>query len=195
MEKAMEEEQLISDFGSGYEDYKERRDLLKEIEELKKIKLFLDEEDIRLARETEILSGELEGIDIALSSANTHILSFEKRKKECRKNIELLQNKKEEMIKELDKLHLKMRALKAEEKSSAAIDKNLRSELNAINSEKSRVVKRLDIVKAGIRAIAKDQTERLPNLEGCDSILKQVYNVLRETQDRMEVSVLMKKGM
>ncbi|MBF0573975.1 MAG: hypothetical protein HQK69_09485 [Desulfamplus sp.] len=190
----MEEELLIRDSGSGYEDYKERRDLLKEIEELKKIKLFLDEEDTRLKREIDILSGELEGIEIAIASANTHILSYEKRKKECGRNIEFLKNRKDELIKEIDQLHLKVKELKAEEKSSAALNKNLHNELTNINSEKLRVVKRLDIVKSGIKAISREQTERIPNLEGCDSVLKQVYNVLRETQDRMEVSAIMKKG-
>lgn len=190
----MEEELLIRDFGSGYEDYKERRDLLKEIEELKKIKLFLDEEDTRLTREIDILSGELEGVEIAISASNIHILSYEKRKKDCSRNIEFLKNRKDELIKEIDELHLKVRDLKSEEKSSTILDKNLRNELNDINSEKSRVVKRLDIVKNGIKAISRGRTERLPNLEGCDSVLKQVYNVLRETQDRMEVSALMKKG-
>ncbi|MBF0232008.1 MAG: hypothetical protein HQK62_00855 [Desulfamplus sp.] len=191
----MEEELLIRDFGSGYDDYKERRDLLKEIEELKKIKLFLEEEDIRLLRDIDILSGELEGIEIALSSANNHILSYEKRKKECGKNIEVLKNRKEDMIKEIDELHLRIRELRAEEIATTTLNKNLRNELGSINSEKSRVIKRLDIVKTGIKSIDRDQIERLPNLEGCDSVLKQVYNVLRETQDRMEISALMKKGM
>ncbi len=191
----MEEDLLIRDFESGYDDYKERRDLLKEIEELKKIKLFLDEEDVRLSREIDILSGELEGIDIAISAANTHILSYEKRKKECFKNIDFLKARKDELIKEIDNLHLKVRDLRDEEKSSATLNRNLRNELNEINSEKSRVVKRLGIVKDGIKSISKDRTERLPNLEGYDSVLKQVYNALRETQDRMEVSTLMKKGM
>lgn len=190
----MEEELLIRDCGSGYEDYKERRDLLKEIEELKKIKLFLDEEDVRLIREIDILSGELEGVEIAISAANTHILSYEKRKKDCSKNIEFLKSRKDELIKEIDELHLKVKYLNAEEKSSATLNKSLRNELNDINSEKSRVVKRLDIVKDGIKTISREQTDRMPNLEGCDSILKQIYNVLRETQDRMEVSALMKKG-
>ena len=189
----MEEELLIRESGSGYEDYKERRDLLKEIEELKKIKLFLDEEDTRLTREIDILSGELEGVEIAISASNTHILSYEKRKKDCSRNIEFLKSRKDELIKEIDELHLKVKDLKSEEKSSTTLDKNLRNELNDINSEKSRVVKRLDIVKNGIKAISREQTERLPNLEGCDSVLKQVYNVFRETQDRMEVSALMKK--
>ncbi len=188
-----EEELLIKDFGSGYEDYKERRDLLREIEELRKIKLFLDEEDTRLTREIDILSGELEGVDIAISAANNHTHSYEKRKNDCAKNIEFLKSRKDELIKETDELHFKVKELRAEESSSAMLSKNLRSELNDISSEKARVIKRLDIVKSGIKAISKDQVDRLPNLEGCDSILKQVYNLLRETQDRMEISALMKK--
>ncbi|MBF0241688.1 MAG: hypothetical protein HQK64_04330 [Desulfamplus sp.] len=189
----MEEELLIKDFGSGYEDYKERRELLKEIEELRKIKLFLDEEETRLTREIDILSGELEGVDIAISAANNHTLSYEKRKKDCVKNIEFLKSRKDELIKETDELHFKVKELRAEESSSAMLNKNLRSELNDISSEKARVIKRLDIVKSGIKSISKEQVDRLPNLEGCDSILKQVYNLLRETQDRMEISALMKK--
>ncbi|MBF0209283.1 MAG: hypothetical protein HQK68_00210 [Desulfamplus sp.] len=189
----MEEELLIKDFSSGYEDYKERRELLKEIEELRKIKLFLDEEDTRLTREIDILSGELEGVDIAISAANNHTLSYEKRKKDCVKNIEFLKSRKDELIKETDELHFKVKELRAEESSSAMLSKNLRSELNDISSEKARVIKRLDIVKSGIKSISKEQVDRLPNLEGCDSILKQVYNLLRETQDRMDISALMKK--
>ncbi|MBF0204705.1 MAG: hypothetical protein HQK67_10430 [Desulfamplus sp.] len=194
MENANEEDLLIKDFGSGYDDYKERRDLLKEIDELKKIELFMSEEDLRLAREIDILAGELDGIDIAVSSANNHILSFEKRKKECAKNIEVLKNRKDDMVRDIDGLHLRLKELKAEEQSSGAIDKKLRNELDSISSERARVIKRLEIVKTGIKSISRDKRERLPNLEGCDSILKQVYNVLRETQDRMEVSAIMKKG-
>ena len=194
MEDAVEKQVSIDEVSSHYEGYREKRGLLKEIDELRKLKHFWEEEDTRLTREIDILSGEYEGIEIAISSAKSHIHSFKKRKNECQKNVESLKLRKDELIREIDKLHFEIKNVSEEEKSNLILNESLNRELTSILEEKSRVLKRLDIVKNGIETISQDKNRRLPNLAGCDSVLKQVYNVLRETQDRMEVSAILKKG-
>lgn len=194
MEDAKKYDVSNNEVSLHYEDYKEKRGLLKEIDELKKLKLFLDGEDARLTREIDILSGELEGLEITIMAAKSHIQSFNKRKNDSRKNIENLKNKKEELVRKIDAFHFSVKKLREEEKSSSILNRNLNKELNSISNEKSRVLKRIDIVKTGIKDISADENQRLPNLAGCDTVLKNVYNVLRETQDRMEVSALLKKG-
>ena len=82
MEDAVEKQVSIDEVSSHYEGYREKRGLLKEIDELRKLKHFWEEEDTRLTREIDILSGEYEGIEIAISSAKSHIHSFKKRKNE-----------------------------------------------------------------------------------------------------------------
>ena len=194
MEDAKKNDFSTNEVSTHYEDYKEKRGLLKEIDELRKLKLFLDEEDNRLTREIDILSGELEGVEITILAAKSHIQSFNKRKNDSRKNIENLKDKKNDLIREIDTLHFSLKTAREEEKSNSILNVSLNKELTSINNEKIRVLKRLNIVKIGIKDISVDENERLPNLAGCDIVLKHVYNVLRETQDRMEVSALLKKG-
>ena len=54
------------------DDYEHMIDAVKELEELKRTKLFLEAENNRLKAQANNLTGELDGIDIAISSAQAY---------------------------------------------------------------------------------------------------------------------------
>jgi hypothetical protein len=75
----------------------------------------------------------------------------------------------------------------------ATLNDTLKSEFNEIVEEKTLVVKRLSAINRGLKEISADKGQRLPNLKWYDAILKKIYVEFVEAQNRMEVSMVLKK--
>jgi chromosome segregation ATPase len=168
-------------------------DAIVELEELKRTKLFLESENNRLKTQINHLSGELEGVDIAISAAQAHIDSYESNRENCIDNIEKLIDRKEVLINEINALRLKLIAMREDRESTATLNETLKNEFNEIIEEKSLVVKRLSAINRGLKEISEDKGQRLPNLKWYDAILKKIYIEFVEAQNRMEVSMALKK--
>jgi len=166
---------------------------LREFRELENMKLFLQTENAGLKSEIEFLTGELEGINIAISNAEKEMASSEVKTKKCSKSIEKLEIKRDLLIAEINDLHLQMNAVREDEESSSILEDSLQNELNDIMAERAVVIKRLNDIKTGLQKISGDREIKLPHLKGCDSTLKQIRNVLKETQNRMEVSLMLRQ--
>jgi chromosome segregation ATPase len=175
------------------DDYEHMIDAVRELEELKRTKLFLEAENNRLKAQANNLTGELDGIDIAISSAQAYITSYESRKKICTDNIEKLNDRKEALINDINALLLKVTAAREDRESTATINETLTNELNEIVDEKSIVVNRLSAISKGLKEISVNKGQRLPNLKWYDAILKKIYVEFVEAQNRMEVSMVLKK--
>lgn len=175
------------------DDYEHMIDAVKELEELKRTKLFLEAENNRLKAQANNLTGELDGIDIAISSAQSYITSYESRKKICNDNIEKLNDRKEALINDINTLLLKITAAREDRESTATINETLTNEFNEIVDEKSIVVNRLSAINKGLKEISVSKGQRLPNLKWYDAILKKIYVEFVEAQNRMEVSMVLKK--
>ncbi|HIJ58049.1 MAG TPA: hypothetical protein HPP41_00070 [Deltaproteobacteria bacterium] len=177
----------------GDEEYEEVADELREFHELQNTKIFLETENNRLRNQIEILTGELKGINIAMSSAEAYLVSYENRRKNCAENIEKLKSKRDVLMAEISNLHLKIKAAREDEESSSNLRERLKDELHDIKGEKALVLKRLNDIKTGLQQISSDRDVKLPYLKWYDEILKQAYNVFMETQNRMEVSLILRK--
>ncbi|MBF0226367.1 MAG: hypothetical protein HQK76_13010 [Desulfobacterales bacterium] len=175
------------------EEYREVLNELKELEELKKTKIFLDSENNRLKNEMDLLTTELEGIAFIISSSDSYLSSFEDNKNRYLKIIDDLTSKKEIIMSELTEFRSKMKIVKEDMDSSAKLQEDLIHELHDISNEKGIVIKRLDAIKVGLEKIYNEKNIRVPNLNLCESLLKHIYTTLKDTQNRMEVSVLLKK--
>ncbi len=94
---------------------------------------------------------------------------------------------------EANNLHLQLKAATEDEEASSNLRMSMQDELSNIEAEKGIVIKRLNDIKAGLQRISGDQDVKLPHLKGYDSVLKQTYNVFKETQNRMEVSLMLRQ--
>lgn len=175
------------------EEYEDLIDEISEIRELENMKMFLETENGRLISHMEHLTRELEGIEIAASASNAYMDSYEKRRRKCSINVEKLIPKKDLLMSQADDLHLRINAAKADAESSLTLKETLEEELGEIKGEKTVLLKRFQDVKAGLQQIARAGDAKLPHLIWYDTILKQILNVFAETQNRMEVSLIMKK--
>ena len=69
----------------------------------------------------------------------------------------------------------------------------MQEELGEIEQQKAIVIKRFQDIRSGLHQISSDKENKLPHLKWYDSILKQIHNTFRETQNRMEFAMLMKR--
>jgi chromosome segregation ATPase len=168
-------------------------DAIRELEELKRTKLFLEAENSRLKTQINHLTGEMEGVDIAISAAQAYMASYESSRETCIDNIEKLSDRKEYLINDINMLRLKLIAVREDRESTATLNDTLKSEFNEIVEEKTLVVKRLSAINRGLKEISADKGQRLPNLKWYDAILKKIYVEFVEAQNRMEVSMVLKK--
>ena len=176
----------------GDEEYEEIVDELRGFHELQNTKTFLEAENSRLKNQIESLTAELEGINIAISSAEAYLASYENSRKKSAENIEKLKPRKDVLTAEISDLGLKVKVARGDEKSTANLTDMLKDELYQIEGEKTVVIKRLNDIKIGLQEISSDKDVKLPHLKWYDGILKQIHNVLMETQSRMEVSLILK---
>ena len=175
------------------EEYEYIVDELRELRELENMKTFLEVENGKLKTQIELLTGQLEGLNIAISSTEASLVSLEKRVKRSSKNVEDLESKRDLLMAEANNLHLQIKATREDQESSSNLKDSLKDELHDIQGEKTMVIKRLNDIKTGLEKISGDKDVKLPHLKGYDSVLKQTYNVFKETQNRMEVSLMLRQ--
>jgi chromosome segregation ATPase len=177
----------------GDDDDEFMMDAVRELEELKRTKLFLEAENNRLKTQINQLTGESEGVDIAMSAAQAYMVSYENSRETCIDNIEKLIERKECLINDINALRLNLTSVREDRESTATLNETLKNEFNEIVEEKSLVVKRLSAINRGLKEISADKGQRLPNLKWYDAILKKIYSEFVEAQNRMEVSMVLKK--
>ena len=174
------------------EEYEHIVDELRELRELENMKTFLEVENGKLKSQIELLTGQLEGINIAISSTEASLELFEKKRKRSSKNIEDLESKRDLLTAEANNLHLQIKAATEDQESSSDLKDSLKDELNDIEGEKTMLMKRLNDIRTGLQRISSDRDVKLPHLKGYESVLKQTCNVFKEIQNRMEVSLVLR---
>ena len=102
-------------------------------------------------------------------------------------------SKKDLLIQEINELHLKIKAAKEDDNTIAKLIDTQKDELHDIMAQKTVVTKRLNDIQTGIKKISRDKELRVPHLKEYDSVLKQLYTVFKEAQNRMEVSFILRQ--
>jgi len=173
--------------------YDEMADELREFRELENMQAFLLMENGRLKSRIESLSGELEGINVAVSLVEADLALYDTRITECSENIETLEHRRNELVEEISSLHLQIKAASEDEESSANLELSLSDELAEIKGERAVVIKRLNDIKTGLQRISSHKAVTLPHLKGYKTTLKQIHNIFKESQNRMEVSLMLRR--
>ena len=192
MEETKEMQGAGEKMNTTNEEHGKILDELREFRELENMKAFLQKENAQLKSQIEFLTGELEGTNIAISTAEADMVSCETRTKKSSENIEELESKRDLLIEEINDFRLQIKAVGEDEESSSMLEDSLQNELDDILGEKAVVAKRFDDIKTGLQKISGDKAVKLPHLKGYDSALKQIRNVFQETQNRMEVSLMLR---
>ncbi len=94
---------------------------------------------------------------------------------------------------EVSSLHYQVKATREDIATTSTLEESFEGELNEINSEKTIVLKRLNDITAGLQRIDMEKDFKVPHLKWYDGTLKKIYNVFIEAQNRMEVSMIMRK--
>jgi len=104
-----------------------------------------------------------------------------------------LSAKRDLLMSEIDDLHLKIKVAKQDEEMSMRLIKTLTDDLLDIMTQKGIVNKKLDDIQSGIHKISSEKDLRVPQLKKYDSLLKDIRTRLMETQNRMEVSLMLRQ--
>ena len=173
--------------------YEEIKEILSEIRELKNTEHSLDTENKELHEKKKTLQSELDGIDIVIPSLKEDISSTEKRIHECHKNIENLKMKQEQEIEEINEIQRSIRTVTEDNKKCSTLRSHLTVEFESIMSERSILLKQLKDIEEGVQTLSSKKMSKMPHLRGYDTLLKRVYMVFRETENRMNVALKLMK--
>ncbi|MBW1675564.1 MAG: hypothetical protein JRF30_03335 [Deltaproteobacteria bacterium] len=195
MEDAKERHDVPEQVTIEDDDHEKTMEEGNELRELENVKELLGAENESYKKEIEKLTAEIEEINISVLSAGELRASYEERRKEYYGNIEKLKSENESLIGDISNIKLKIKADRDDEEAVLSLRDSLIDELNNMKNEKDLIVRRLDDLKKGIREICTDEERNLPHLKEYDEMLKKAYNVFKEVENRMEVSLkLRQKG-
>lgn len=161
--------------------------------ELLKMKALLMEENNRYRDQVENLGQELQGVEISIAAAQAHIAANEDRRSTFDENIDKLRARREELTGEVNRVRLQTKAAQKDEQSTLVLIASLKRELTEIRTERAVISKRLEGVKAGMEQISHDRQAKLPHLKEYDEVCRELRTVLRDAQNRMEVSLKLRK--
>lgn len=168
-------------------------DKLREYRDLAKAKRFLKAENAKLRDRIDELQRESESITISISSTEAYLASYEKKRRSCLRDLRKFSAKRETLIREIDQLHLKIKVAQQDEEVSARLIETLKDELRDIKSRKEILIRKLDDIQSGIQNIFNARKLRIPRLRTYDSALKDLHKTLLETQNRMDISLMLRQ--
>jgi len=168
-------------------------ELLNEIKELEHNKQFLESENELYQRQLRQLKGELDGINISISSSDALIKSVDDQTSNCLKNIEKLSDKKEKLIDRNSQYHLQIKTAENDNESSQGLLENLVGEMNSILDEKNLLLNRLNDVKSGLSKLSEARNSRIPEIKKCNDIIRQVYSTIKKVHHKMEISMIFQR--
>jgi len=163
---------------------------IESLNRLKMLKDSIEAEIEKLRFKHNSLYCEIDGIKISIASLEKFIHSYELNKSKLIHTIKNNSNIKEKLINDINKLSLKLKAVKSDTLSCKALEQNLKNDFNDIISEKNLLINRIMEIKEGLTRISKEKENRIPSLIKCNDIIKRLNSVLKLAQNQMEVSIV-----
>lgn len=181
------------DHGRDHGEYETVVQELRALRELEGLKRFLQVENLKLKNQIDTCAGELEGIAISMSAVEMTVDSYDTEIKKCEKDEEKLKETKEVLMRDISELHTKIKAAKEDDASCSRLIDALRDDLSDVEAKKEVSIKRLMDIREGIQTINREKKLKMPRLRVYDSVLKQLHTAFRESENRMEVSLMLKQ--
>ncbi|MBF0481384.1 MAG: hypothetical protein HQK81_12445 [Desulfovibrionaceae bacterium] len=171
----------------------ESKDGLEQMHELMMMESrILAENKTLLTRLTE-LRGEAERFDADITFLNDYIASCEEELERGTRNIKEQENKKSGLVELINSIQLRIRTVHSDETSGFSMKKLLDEELLDLITERDMIASKLEGLKNGIKNIELNKQSVMPFGKKQDDMLKQARILLKEAQNRMELSILLKK--
>jgi len=139
------------------------------------------------------MRGESERFDADIAFVSDYIASCEEDLDRRAHNINDLESKKDVLVELINSVQFRIRTIISDESSSFSMKKLLEEELVDLISERDMILDKLDGLKNGIKNIELNRQNIVPFGKKQDDILKQARILLKEAQNRMELSILLKK--
>ena len=167
------------------------KELLRDMERRAAI---LQADNIRLKGHLEELQEELVGVSVSIAASEEYIsVTFAEEQDRYLRSVAALDAKKNALIGQINTLRQRTKSVLADEHSSAVLREVLLTELDELISEREMILRMLKDLKDGIRQMDLDNERIVPYGREQDNMLKRVYLLLKEAQDRMEISIILKK--
>nr|MBF0220753.1 hypothetical protein [Desulfobulbaceae bacterium] len=164
-------------------------ELLRTLHELKSMRSQLIAENEQYKEEIQSLASILETAGLAITSSDETINAYKEKRDAQLEQIEKLSFERNRLADSINQNRLKLKAVQNDTNSSSVMIETMERELENIENEKAAMQKRLISVGDGISEISAQKKDRLPDVMGQDKILKKMYRIFKEAEDRMEVSI------
>ncbi len=164
-----------------------------ETQETREKLIALRKEREALAGRVEEMRAELGRIDAQVFEADQYMAAFPEREAQGLERISRLEARKTSSIDAINTLRRRLKDIQSDEASSRILDQALCSDLADLGNERATVLRNLQEIKDSLRRIESNAAQIKPYGKQQDDMLKKAYLLLKEAQDRMELSMAIKK--
>jgi chromosome segregation ATPase len=141
----------------------------------------------------DVLEDELNGLELTMKATRENMAFYDGRLGKSTENASQLRARREVLEQAATRMHQKIKSTTLDGKASMQLKENLADDLAEIERQKETVTQRLWDIQTGLGEITDNKKRRLPHIRGYDSALKRIRSAFVETQNKMDVALLMKR--
>jgi chromosome segregation ATPase len=164
-------------------------ELLRSLHELDGFRNQLIVENQQYKDEIHSLASLLETAGLAISSSDETVSAYKEKRDAQLDEIEKLTITRNNLANRINQSRLKLKAVLNDTSSSSVMVETMERELENIENEKMAMQKRMAAVGSGIQDINDQKVDKMPDIMVQDKVLKNVYRIFKEAEDRMEVCI------
>ncbi|MBF0450775.1 MAG: hypothetical protein HQK75_08750 [Candidatus Magnetomorum sp.] len=167
--------------------------LSKDLKTLEQKVLPLRKQNQKYKEQMAILTEDISQMDQSIEFLKGAIEDSENKKASALNEIGSFQLKNEHLISDINKIKSMIKATVSDKENTSRLIENLTNELNDFKSEKDIAIDRIKKMKEAIKTISCEKDRKLPKLKRYDALLKSAYNTFQETENRMDLSLKLRK--
>ncbi|KJU84833.1 magnetosome protein Mad26 [Candidatus Magnetobacterium bavaricum] len=149
----------------------------------------LESENRELESRIKQLKSETEGIDAVIATVSLEINMTNNRAAGYNGSIESLSSRREDLITDVNRLRVNIKTIMVDMDNCMMLKTHLVDEVEAIRSERDTVVKKLRDIENGVQQLSQKNESVLPHLQGYHKVLRHLYTVCKETENKMDVAI------
>ncbi|MBF0607178.1 MAG: hypothetical protein SFH39_13085 [Candidatus Magnetobacterium sp. LHC-1] len=165
------------------------RGKLTELKHSRERQVELESENRELEAKIKQLKNETEGIDAVIASISVEIKMTNNRAAGYNGSIESLSSRREYLIEDVNRLKVNIKTIMVDMDNCMALKTHLIDEVDAIRSERDTIAKKLKDIENGVQQLSQRNETVLPHLQGYNKVLRHLYTVCKETENKMDVAI------